>query len=290
MKRTTIARIFRFFLLMLFAVGSDDCHVLADDGDIASPCEIVMPERGICAHRGASVTHPENTLAAFREAVQLGAHQIEFDVHVTKDGHGVILHDATVDRTTNGTGAVNSLTMDEIKQLDAGSWKDSAFASESVPTLEETLAMMPVNIWLNVHVKGDSELVIMVTKEIVRQNRTHQAFLAVDHTTADAAKAVCPDIMICNMEGRRDHPTYCASTITRQAEFLQFAKALASPADMAKLKESGVRINYFYANNSEQLATLFKAGVDFPLVNDLRPMLEAAKALGIPPWKPVYRE
>ena len=63
-----------------------------------------MPERGICAHRGANSTHPENTLPAFEEAIRLGAHMIELDVRQTKDGHLVLMHDATIDETTNGKG------------------------------------------------------------------------------------------------------------------------------------------------------------------------------------------
>ena len=79
-----------------------------------------MPTRGICAHRGASDTHPENTIAAFREAIRLGAHMIEFDVALTGDGALVLLHDATLDRTTNGTGPVSARSLGELQALDAG--------------------------------------------------------------------------------------------------------------------------------------------------------------------------
>ena len=94
--------------------------------------KIEMPIKGLCAHRGANETHPENTLAAFKEAIRLGAHMIEFDVRMTKDKKLVIMHDKTVDRTTNGSGAVSDLTLNEIKKLDAGSWKDKKFAGEKV--------------------------------------------------------------------------------------------------------------------------------------------------------------
>ena len=117
-----------------------------------------MPDRGICAHRGASDTHPENTLAAFREAIMLGAQMIEFDVALTKDNHAILMHDATVDRTTNGKGRVADLTFAEIRKLDAGKWKNSKYSGERVPTLREALDMMPENIWLNVHLKGDAQL------------------------------------------------------------------------------------------------------------------------------------
>ena len=85
-----------------------------------------MPSRGICAHRGASDTHPENTLAAFREAIRLGVHMIEFDVALSKDGQLVLMHDTTVDRTTHGNGPVSELTLAELKKLDAVGSKNSA--------------------------------------------------------------------------------------------------------------------------------------------------------------------
>ena len=105
--------------------------------------EIVMPKRGICAHRGAMSTHPENTLTAFREAIRLGVHQIELDVYLLKDGNLAVIHDATVDRTTDGHGRVADMTVEKIKKLDAGSKKDPKFAGERIPTLDEALALDP---------------------------------------------------------------------------------------------------------------------------------------------------
>ena len=111
-----------------------------------------MPSRGICAHRGAMDTHPENTLSAFEEAVRLGVQMIELDVRLTKDEHLVILHDQTVDRTTDGHGEINGLTLLQVKELDAGSWKSISFKGERIPTLKEALAVIPPNIWINLDV------------------------------------------------------------------------------------------------------------------------------------------
>jgi len=90
------------------------------------------------AHRGASFAAPENTNASIDAAVG-SADLTEFDVRVTADGELVLMHDSTVDRTTNGTGAVDSLTLAQIKTLDAGSWFSPAFAGEQVPTLSEAI-------------------------------------------------------------------------------------------------------------------------------------------------------
>ena len=91
------------------------------------------------AHRGASGYAPENTLAAFRRATALGVTFIETDLHLTRDAHFVALHDETVDRTTTGQGPIQTLTLAEVRRLDAGSWFGSEFMGERVPTLVEIL-------------------------------------------------------------------------------------------------------------------------------------------------------
>jgi glycerophosphoryl diester phosphodiesterase len=81
----------------------------------------------VIAHRGASGHAPENTLAAFKKAVALGATFIETDLHLSRDAHFVAIHDATANRTTNGQGAVHDMTLAELRRLDAGSWFGSEF-------------------------------------------------------------------------------------------------------------------------------------------------------------------
>ncbi len=105
------------------------------------------------AHRGASGYAPENTLAAFDKAVAMKAEFIELDVQMSKDGHLVVIHDPTVDRTTNGRGKVKDLTLAEIKKLDAGSWFDKRFAGERIPTLEEVLTRYGGKIGLLIELK-----------------------------------------------------------------------------------------------------------------------------------------
>src|SRR5215510_13845334 len=91
------------------------------------------------AHRGASGYAPENTFAAFRKAVAMGAGFIETDLQLSRDARFVAIHDATVNRTTNGQGAVHDMTLAELRKLDAGSWFGSEYAGERIPTVEEIL-------------------------------------------------------------------------------------------------------------------------------------------------------
>jgi glycerophosphoryl diester phosphodiesterase len=99
----------------------------------------------VIAHRGASGHAPENTLAAFKKAVALGATFIETDLQLSRDARFVAIHDATLNRTTNGQGAVHDMTLAELRRLDAGTWFGSEYAGERIPTLEELLAFSKKN-------------------------------------------------------------------------------------------------------------------------------------------------
>lgn len=96
----------------------------------------------IVAHRGSSGNRPENTLPAFAEAVRVKADIIELDVHLSKDGGLIVMHDETVDRTTNGKGRICDLTVAELKELNAGSWFSEEFQAAKVPTLKEVLDLL----------------------------------------------------------------------------------------------------------------------------------------------------
>ncbi|HVB51221.1 MAG TPA: glycerophosphodiester phosphodiesterase family protein [Acidimicrobiales bacterium] len=109
-----------------------------------------FPRARIHAHRGASVTRPENTLAAFNEARRLGADAIEFDVHSTLDGHLVVHHDYNLGQTTNGTGYVHESTFEYVRGLSAGAWFDADYRHEQVPTLDEVLTIEGISFELEV--------------------------------------------------------------------------------------------------------------------------------------------
>ncbi|MGB9604791.1 MAG: glycerophosphodiester phosphodiesterase [Bryobacteraceae bacterium] len=110
----------------------------------------------VVAHRGALRYAPENTLAAFRKAIELGADLIEFDVRETRDGHLVVMHDDTVDRTTDGKDRVSALTLEQIKKLDAGSWFGAQFKGERVPTLDEALETIKAGAMPDIDFKAGS--------------------------------------------------------------------------------------------------------------------------------------
>jgi glycerophosphoryl diester phosphodiesterase len=98
-----------------------------------------MEKPWVIGHRGASGHAPENTMASFRRAAELGARFIETDLHLSRDSHLVAIHDPTLERTTNGRGAVRDYNLAELRKLDAGSWFGAEFAGQRIPTLEEIL-------------------------------------------------------------------------------------------------------------------------------------------------------
>lgn len=131
------------------------------------------------AHRGASAYAPENTLAAFNLALDMGADGIELDVKLTRDGVPIVLHDETVDRTTGAHGPIAGMTLAEVKRLDAGSWFDPRFRGERIPTLAEALRTVGkrgiVNIELKMlykRIKGLEAAVLAVVEDSGSTDRT----------------------------------------------------------------------------------------------------------------------
>lgn len=111
----------------------------------------------VIAHRGASAYAPENTMAAIQMAVDMQADVIEIDVHFFKDKEVVLMHDATLDRTTSGSGKVEDFLLRELKELDAGSWMNDTFAGEKIPTLEEVIQLIGTQRTLLIEIKKGKE-------------------------------------------------------------------------------------------------------------------------------------
>ena len=125
-------------LVLVLAPGATNAYAANLMGPLRAPGEAAF----IAAHRGDRASAPENTIPAFVSAVASGSDFLETDVQLTVDGYAVLLHDARVDRTTSGSGAVAELTLAEVRTLDAGSWYDPAFAGIQVPLFEEFLDLL----------------------------------------------------------------------------------------------------------------------------------------------------
>ena len=163
------------------------------------------PDDGVLviAHRGGRRLWPENTLYAYQKAAELNVDLIEMDLHSTQDGVLVMMHDDTVDRTTNGTGAIQDFTLSELKQLDAGyQWTDDQGASYPyrgqgvvVPTMAEVFTALP-NARLNIEIKQVEPSIVQPFCELIREYGMVERVLiaSFDQGTIDHFRQVCPEV------------------------------------------------------------------------------------------------
>jgi glycerophosphoryl diester phosphodiesterase len=156
----------------LFLIGVTSGHITAQAASGVQQFASVHPDRPVViAHRGASAIAPENTLAAIQAAADLGAVAVEFDVHASKDGGIVVMHDNTLARTTNGRGRVAHRTVQELQQLDAGSWFSPDFASEVVPTLYEALKGIGPTMVACIEVKAPTVSMAKIVDAVSRADK-----------------------------------------------------------------------------------------------------------------------
>ncbi|MFP6584344.1 MAG: glycerophosphodiester phosphodiesterase family protein [Candidatus Hydrogenedentota bacterium] len=227
----------------------------------------------VCAHRGDVAVAPENTIAAFVSAVEKGVGMIEFDVQLSKDGRLVIMHDPSVNRTTNGKGLVERLTFKVLRALDAGSWFAESFTDTQIPTLEETLESIPKTILCNVHLKNSPGVASASAKLIEKLDRLDHCFLACSTEQAKEARAVVPEIQICNMSRQGgDRSAYIDLTIETDCDFIQLHQNNGLDnieQHLKRLHEHGIKVNYFGSQDPDMIKQLHKAGIDYILTDDV---------------------
>jgi len=218
------------------------------------------------AHRGASAYCPENTMAAFKRALELGATAIETDAQMTSDGHLVLIHDEWLTRTTGLNKLVKDVTLEELRRLDAGSWFDPAFAGEKVPTLAELLELAKsAGIQVNVELKNGVVLYPRIEEAVIEEIRRHGMadrviLSSFNHYSLAKCKQLAPDIRtgILYMEGLYE-PWEYASRI--QAEALHAFHYAVLPEWVAQAAERGVVYHPFTVNEPAEMRRLLKAGV-----------------------------
>ncbi|MFC4354045.1 glycerophosphodiester phosphodiesterase [Chryseomicrobium palamuruense] len=170
----------------------------------------------IFAHRGCSGDYPENTLAAFRAARELPIEGIELDVHLSRDGELMVIHDESVDRTTDGSGFVKDMMSEELRMLDAGIWKGEAFANERIPFLSEVLELFKDTTHVvNIELKSDIFPYEGMADRVLRlvdtfQMRDRVILSSFDHETIAYVAKIYPDVETAalTMEVLMDVPAY----------------------------------------------------------------------------------
>jgi len=220
-----------------------------------------MSDRAILkiGHRGACGYEPENTLRSFRKAIELGVDMIEFDVHKCLTGELVIIHDETVDRTTNGQGEVMKKTLKELKELDAGQ-------GERIPTLKEALALIDKKTQVNVELKGigTAKSVADLIRKLIQDKRWKKEDFLVssfDHPELREFFKNDSDIPIAILFEDNFFP-YLPLAEELKATAINIPLYIASQKYIQQAHQAGLKVNVWTVNTARDIRRLYDYGVD----------------------------
>jgi glycerophosphoryl diester phosphodiesterase len=226
------------------------------------------------AHRGASHEAPANTLAAFQLAVELGAEGTELDVHLSKDGEVVVIHDFTVEATTDGFGSVRDLTLAELKELDAGSWFGPTFAGQRIPTLHEVIDACGRHLLLNIEIKTkvlrDDSLARAVA-DIIRDRQIRDRVLvsSFNPMVIWQVRQLNPGVPI-GLLYAPDQPFYLRRPWLRhlvRPEALNPHHSIVDAEYVRWAKDHQYRISVWTVDEPEEMQQLIELGVDIIITN-----------------------
>lgn len=238
------------------------------------------------AHRGASAECPENTLPAFVRAAELGADMIELDVRLTGDGGVVVLHDPTVDRTTNGSGLAADMRLADLRKLDAGSWFDARFRGTLIPTLDEVFATVP-HMCLNIELKTSPvahtrQLIRRVLGAIYRHNARDRVLISsFDHAALAEVRRFDRDIAIGVLfTGRLLEPIQLAERLGAQSLHPDIEHL--DPLFVAEAKAHHLAVYAWTAKSELAVNRALACQVSGIILDDLRLRQIATKAVPSP--------
>lgn len=228
-----------------------------------------LPQNKVIAHRGASAFAPENTIASFEKAYQLGARMVEFDVMLSADGVPVIFHDDSLKRTTNGHGDLNDHDWSYLSQLDAGSWFSKAYLHEKIPTFEAVINWLIqkncyANIEIKPHVSRIEETVESVLFVLNRHWPKNIALPLISSFEDEALKLVCQKAQQYPRGLLRHHWDKHWAKAVEDLDVVSFhGHARIFTASRVKaLKAAGLNVFAYTVNHQKKAERLFAIGVD----------------------------
>jgi glycerophosphoryl diester phosphodiesterase len=237
--------------------------------------ESISAQPLVIAHRGASAYAPENTMAAFELAIDLGADAIELDLRQTKDSVLVFLHDADVDRTTNGTGNVKDFTFSELQKLDVDSWFDKEFSDEKIPSLQEVVDLLVDSTLIIIELKegnetypGIEENVVSLIKENGIEAQT--ILKSFDPNVLERLRKIDPTIPLLYVYAVRipwlgmiiDRGVTFDSVYDLDVEYLQPHRFFLSKSFVEDAHAKGYKIISWGVNSTEAISESLDFGVD----------------------------
>jgi len=221
----------------------------------------------LIAHRGASGHAPENTMAAFRLALKMGAEAIELDVHQTKDRELVVIHDPDFKRVSRRKLRVRDLTLKEIGDLDVGAWFDRRFTGEKVPLLEEVMDLVKGKAELHIELKNGSSLYPGIEQRLVELIQKRNAWPAVlvssfDHEALKNVRALDARIRIGYLRGSASMKTSLREMDAMKAESLNMSLSQLNAKSVSETHQRGLRLLIYTVNTMKDVKRLEKMGVD----------------------------
>ena len=239
----------------------------------------------IIAHRGHSIAVPENTLEAYRKAIELGIEMIECDLNITRDGKLVMMHDPTLDRTTNGTGHVSAATWEEIQGLDAGGKFKPEFAGARVPSTEETLLLYKeAGILSCFEVKGadadeSNRIALGLAELFVKHDMLDRAFMSSYHHEAlQLAKSKCPELLLAPERLPDDAPPDPPEAVRQAKSFpapvLQHQYTVLTADVIRALHENEIAVWSWSTTDESSMVFSTEVGADALMGDDVELMLE----------------
>ena len=237
------------------------------------------------AHRGHSIAFPENTMEAYRKAIELGVEMIECDVNITRDGKLVMMHDATLDRTTSGSGRVSAATWDEIQQLDAGGKFKPEFSGLKVPSTEETLLLYKeAGISSCFEVKGgdveeSNRIALELVELFIKHDILDKAFMSSYHHDAlKLAKSKCSDLLLAPERLPDDAPADPPEAVRQAKSFsapvLQHQYTVLTEEVVRVLHENEIAVWSWSTTDEPSMIFSIECGADALMGDDVKLMIE----------------
>ncbi len=222
----------------------------------------------VIGHRGAMGHCPENTFVSFERALELGADWIELDVHLTRDGALAVIHDETVDRTTDGHGLVKDHTLAELKKLDAGAWFGREYAGQRIPSLDEVLVWARErNTVVDIEIKNAPSFYEGIEEAVVesldRSGMAEQVIvISFDHRSVQRVKALDSRVVTGVLYAARPTDAGVGLAAAAQADAVLPHWAYVTPEDVRVAHEAGLAVAPWATSDPEVLRSLITAGVD----------------------------
>ena len=226
----------------------------------------------LIAHRGWSHRFPENSFPAFSSAIAAGAHELELDVRVSVDGVPFVIHDSTIDRTTDGTGKVAELTADELRQVSLKDLSGEVIPGLGIPTLPEVLANFVRKVGLNIHIKGmDARCTPLHMIDSLAPFEYQPFYIAGDRGVLEEALEICPHIPRCLIQGRKDTDVELVFQTAQEllCERIQFFKGYFEDKDLQTCLERGFITNLYWVDEPSEAEAAILKGVLGLLTNDI---------------------